>query len=180
LIAQEFFVVSKLEAAERQLDQAILLFFSRKDQVSIHTLATSAYQIISDICKKKGIEREIEDSAVLEKLGIKHELIDAIRKPQNFFKHADKDADQSVRLNPMLTACFMMSAVQYLLKLRTNQTAECEVFRFWFFLRKPEDAPQEVKALLGATPSTIDPDDYEFFSEAIELNRGRRVEGGAA
>jgi hypothetical protein len=173
LIPQDFIVISKLEAAERQLDQAILLFFARQDQVSIHTLATSAYQIIADICKQKGIEREIEDSMVLEKLGIRRELIAAIRKPQNFFKHADKDFHQSVKLNPMLTVCFMMSAVQYLLKLRPVQTPECEVFRTWFFLRLPDHTPPEIKVLLNAAPVSVDPEDYEFYSQAIELHRSR-------
>ena len=44
--------VSKLDAARRQLDCAIELWFAGKDEVSIHTLAAAAHQIISDINKK--------------------------------------------------------------------------------------------------------------------------------
>ena len=168
---QDFLVISKLEAAERQLDQAIQMFFARSDAVSIHTLATASYQIITDICKRKGIKREIEDSQILEELGIKKELIASIRKPQNFFKHADNDHDGTVELNPMLTVVFIMSAVQYLLSLRSRPTAECEVFRTWFFLRLPSHRPPEVQAIIDRTQVTIDPEDYGFFLEAIRLHR---------
>lgn len=171
MIPQDFPVISKLEAAERQLDQAIRLFFARADAVSIHTLATSAYQIITDICKHKGIKREIEDSEVLEEFGIKRELLNSIRQPQNFFKHADKDHEHTVNLNPMLTVVFMMSAVQYLLSLRPRPTAECDVFRTWFFLRLPSHRPAEIQTIVDRLPLTIDPDDYAFFGEAIATRR---------
>jgi transcriptional regulator with XRE-family HTH domain len=41
--------VSKLDAARRQLECAIELWFLEKDEVSVHTLAGAAYQIIHDI-----------------------------------------------------------------------------------------------------------------------------------
>jgi hypothetical protein len=48
--------VSKLSAAVRQLDCAIELWFFDKDEVSIYTLVTAAYQIIYDINKIKGTD----------------------------------------------------------------------------------------------------------------------------
>ena len=42
--------ITKLEAAERQLAQAIRLFFGQGDEIAIHTLASTAYQILSDMC----------------------------------------------------------------------------------------------------------------------------------
>lgn len=172
---EEFILVSKLEAAERQLDQAILLFFGKGDQVSTHTLAAAAYQIISDICKHKRIEREIEDSKLLDDLGIKRELLASIRKPQNFFKHADNDPEQKVRLKPFLTVCNIMSSVQYMLKLRSKPTPECEVFRAWFFLQIPECTPPGIKATTGANKVSIDTSDYQLFLETIDFHR----KGGA-
>lgn len=180
MISQDFLVVAKLEAAERQLDQAIRLFFAREDQVSIHTLATSAYQIITDICKHKGIKREIEDSEILEEFGIKKEVIVSIREPQNFFKHADINYNKQVRLNPMLSVVFMMSCVQYLLSLRACPTAECEVFRTWFFLRLPSHRPKEIQEIFDLAKLAADPEDYEFFCEAISIRRRQLVENGAS
>ena len=46
--------VSKLDAARRQLDCAIELWFADKDAVSTHGLAAAAHQIIHDTNRKKG------------------------------------------------------------------------------------------------------------------------------
>lgn len=179
-ISQDFIVVSKLEAAERQLDQAILLFFGDQDIVSVHTLTTAAYQIIADVCKHRGIPREIEDSPILEQFGIKREVLAVIRKPQNFFKHGNKDHTDTVQLNPMLSVCFIMSAVQSLLQLRTRQSPECKVFRLWFFLRLPERMPPEIKKLDSMAKVTADPHDLAFFQELIQLVRLQDSATGAA
>src|SRR5438067_13371157 len=100
----EFQTVAKLEVAQRQLAQAIRLFFDSGDQVAIHTLASAAYQIFSDVCGKRGIPREIEDSAILDEMGVKKQVLEAMPRPQNFFKHADRDGDEAtVRFSPMLS-----------------------------------------------------------------------------
>src|SRR5437660_11025323 len=98
-----FQTIAKLDAAERQLAQAIRLFFDRGDEIAVHTLASAAYQVLSDLCAKRGIAREIEDSEILAEIGVKGEFIAAMRKPQNFFKHADRDAEDTVRFSPMLS-----------------------------------------------------------------------------
>jgi hypothetical protein len=46
--------ITKLDAAIRQLDTAITLWFTEADTISIHTLACSAHQIIHDINQQKG------------------------------------------------------------------------------------------------------------------------------
>ena len=149
------------------------------DQVSIHTLVAAAYQIVVDVCKVRGIPREIEDSTILKDLGVKREVISAIRRPQNFFKHAETDHDQTVKLNPMLSACLLLAAIQYMLQLRLRPTPERDVFRTWFFLRLPERAPPEIKAFLKSLPIEIDPEDYGFFLEQIHLRRSRSGAGAA-
>jgi hypothetical protein len=50
------FKVSKLDAAKRQLETAIRLYFSDGDPVSIHTLTAAAYNILRDVTKQKGVE----------------------------------------------------------------------------------------------------------------------------
>jgi hypothetical protein len=41
--------IYKIEAARRQLDSAIELWFLDKDEVSVHTLAAAAYQLVHDL-----------------------------------------------------------------------------------------------------------------------------------
>ncbi len=56
--------ITKFEAAKRQLDTAITLWFSEADTVSIHTLVCSAHQIIHDINQQKGHRDLLYDSLV--------------------------------------------------------------------------------------------------------------------
>ena len=59
--------ISKIDAARRQLDCAIELWFFDKDEISIHTLAAAAYQIIHDLKVHKGIVRDLlYDSAMIK------------------------------------------------------------------------------------------------------------------
>lgn len=55
-MAQAEFRVAKLDAAKRQLETAIRLYFASADPVSIHTLTAAAYQLLLDLNKKAGGE----------------------------------------------------------------------------------------------------------------------------
>jgi|SRR6516162_5327594 hypothetical protein len=45
--------ITKEEAARRQLETSIALFFCENDDISIHVLASSVAQILTDICRMK-------------------------------------------------------------------------------------------------------------------------------
>lgn len=164
-----FQTIAKLDAAERQLAQAIRLFFERGDEIAVHTLASAAYQILSDICAKRGIAREIEDSSILEEMGVKKHVLTAMRKPQNFFKHADRDVDETVRFSPMLSVCFMVYAVSFHYAITGRQFAEGLVLRSWFYAKHPERAPEPLRAAIAKMAPTLDPADLEFFAHQIPV-----------
>ena len=46
--------ISKIAAAQRQLDAAIRMFFQREDELAIHTVAAAAFQILRDVTKQRG------------------------------------------------------------------------------------------------------------------------------
>lgn len=46
--------ITKLTAARRQLCAAIRMFFVREDELAIHTVASAAYRVISDLKSKRG------------------------------------------------------------------------------------------------------------------------------
>ena len=48
--------LSKLEAARRQLETAIKLYFADGDDVSIHSLVAAAYALLRDINEYRGGE----------------------------------------------------------------------------------------------------------------------------
>lgn len=81
--------VTKLDAARRQLDQSIRLFFGGGDLLAVHTLAFAAFRILLDIYphhKEDDFSKQVD--AVIADLGWKHFVGTA-----NFLKHADRDAD---------------------------------------------------------------------------------------
>jgi hypothetical protein len=47
--------ITKIEAAKRQLNIAIYLFFSDYDLISTHTLSAAARGILYDLAKKENI-----------------------------------------------------------------------------------------------------------------------------
>ncbi len=55
-------VVDKLDAACRQLDTAITMFFEGWDVVSQHTLISAAYGILYDLSKHRSIRGSVKDS----------------------------------------------------------------------------------------------------------------------
>ncbi len=52
--------VSKLAAAQRQLDAAIRMYFGEEDELAIHTVVSAAYSIISDLKSKRGRDESVD------------------------------------------------------------------------------------------------------------------------
>ena len=106
-------MITKIQAAEHQLDTAIRLFFENIDLLSSYTLAAASREITDDLCEKKTHELFQQEFARLGdalkvhlsfrekvKIYIKEEYYkDAMRlfrKRQHFLKHADKDPDGEI------------------------------------------------------------------------------------
>jgi hypothetical protein len=125
--------VSKLDAARRQLDGAIQLWFYGGDPVAIHALACAAHQVIQDIAEKKSarqyhlkrlVEQVVEPSHV-------QEAMDAIRKPMMFFKHADRDPHDVLEFEPRLSEVFIMLAGGCLRDIGESVSDIQRAFLFW-------------------------------------------------
>jgi hypothetical protein len=54
--------ITKEESAHRQIETAINLFFCEGDEISIHVLANSAAQILTDVCKAKNVKFFVTNS----------------------------------------------------------------------------------------------------------------------
>jgi hypothetical protein len=103
--------ITKLDAAQRQLDCAIELWFLDKDPVSMHTLAAASYQILHDIKAGKKLPRKLLYDLPLIDEQNREKWIKALKRPMNFFKHADQDPNSLIEFNPISTLGFMVFAV---------------------------------------------------------------------
>ncbi len=129
--------VSKLDAARRQLDCAIELWFAGKDEVSIHTLAAGAHQIIHDINKKKGNQDLLFDSGVIKDES-RAKFVALVKRDMNFFKHADRDAEGITEFVPLGSILFMLFSAVGLQQLGERLNDVEDIFILWLALHHPD------------------------------------------
>lgn len=130
------FHLTKFDVAERQLNQAIHLFFDGGDPVSVHTLAEAASQVLYDIRKEIGAVSKLRDSDRIRP-EYKREWLAALARSRNFFKHADKDADVVHEFKDEFNHFSIMDGVNMLLSAKNSWTPETIVFFTWFATRHP-------------------------------------------
>src|SRR5271163_1574815 len=96
--------ISKLDAAKRQLDSALTLYFRYGDPVSTYTLTAAAHQILMDLGKQDGVESIVKSHGVKAiKEEFQKEYLKKINEAENFFKHADRDPNELLDFNPETT-----------------------------------------------------------------------------
>lgn len=84
--------VSKIEAAQRQIDAAIRMLYRGEDPIAVHSVISAANGIVRAICKSKNTPVWIEHAALI-KPGMEREYWKGFLRMANFIKHADKDPD---------------------------------------------------------------------------------------
>jgi len=82
--------ITKLEAAGRQLDSAIRMFFSNEDILAVHTVSRAAFRILYDINTES--DSKVALKAYIDKVGEKQ-----FNETTNFLKHADRDPEGEKR-----------------------------------------------------------------------------------
>src|SRR6266849_392075 len=100
--------ITKLDAARRQLETAITLWFNGGDPVSIHTLACAAYEIIHVVSQARHRARDLLFDTLIVKDEYLGEWNKLIKRPANFFKHARHDPDGTIDFNPALSEGFIL------------------------------------------------------------------------
>ena len=101
--------ITKIEAARRQIDAAIELYFHEGDELAIHTLVGASPTLITDLSKAAKFE-SILDRYIVPDWRWKFEK--AIRGPQNFIKHADTDAEATLDFNPHNTELMLFIDIE--------------------------------------------------------------------
>jgi hypothetical protein len=147
--------ISKLDAARRQLETVIRLYFSDGDPVSIHTLTAAAYNIIRDITAKRGAEPMLVKDQVFEYVRPEFKKIFAgkINEAENFFKHAERDHEASLDFNPDMSEMLIFDACSQYHRLTGEQPPLFLIYLGWFMANYQEVFifPEELKRTLHAT-----------------------------
>lgn len=150
--------ISKLEAAQRQLDCAIRLFFENEDSLAVHTLAHAALRVLLDLYRHRGRDdfHQQLDSLVEERLGWR-----GFNRVPNFLKHADQDPEELLRWHsPEDTFCTLGFAAILYRRMLGRFTPEMRAFDNWITVLHHDEFD---------LPADPDPDIEAAFRESIEL-----------
>ncbi len=122
--------LTKLEAAQRQLNRAIRMLFTEDDPVCTHTLAGAASILLTDLVEHHNPGSTWEQKAQEDnKLG-RAEFFRIARKAQNFLKHARDDPSDTLEFNPSDTDALLTLAVFNASEL-APLSPEADVFQLW-------------------------------------------------
>jgi hypothetical protein len=126
--------ISKLDAARRQLEVAIRLYFFDDDPVSIYTLGAAAYGVLRDIALAKKVQLLTGEQRLIDRVvpGKERELLAALRRHQNFFKHADRDPDAAIDFNPESTEWLLFDSTVAYAQLTNETTPLMGTFNLWW------------------------------------------------
>lgn len=126
--------ISKLEAAERQLNCAIRMYFDEEDQLAVHTISRAAFRILYDVypsMKDDGYSSNIE--AIILQMGWKR-----FNRGTNFLKHALDDPDGLIDIPELDTQLGLGIAGMLLYKLTGKITPEMRAFDAWMKVTHPD------------------------------------------
>jgi hypothetical protein len=141
--------IPKLDAARRQLDTAIALFFQSADPVCIHTLACAAYDVIDNVNQSRGRTETFVKRRYPRQPG--KMSVAAINSAQNFFKHADRDPEGELEFFTEMTEPIMADACRTYMDMTGESVAIFHCFLWWFKSREGAagfDFPPERRGLL--------------------------------
>jgi hypothetical protein len=127
-------VITKLDAAKRQLETVIRLYFHDEDPVSIYTLVCAAYNIVRDVNKKLGGPPMLIKDDLIEvyvKTEFQQQMRRKLNEPENFFKHADRDHAETIEFNPDASEFMILDAVRGYSRITGEWTPLFRVFYGW-------------------------------------------------
>lgn len=140
----EIVTVKKLEAAKRQLQTAITLWFADADSVSVHTLACAAHQIIHDInADRKGNELLLDSVVIKDEF--RGEYLKEMRKAMNFFKHAERDPNPngSIEFSQAITDLFILFSIIGLERFGEQINETSVAFLLFYAIKNPRLVAKE-------------------------------------
>lgn len=133
--------ITKIQAAQRQIDAGILMLFRNDDPVAVHTVAMAGFRISRDLVEKKGLEHTMES---MIRPGKEKEFWGSLNSFSNFCKHADRDPnDISSGFREDVNDSALLIAASYYESLGYPRTKEMWVLWAWYGALHPDVLSQE-------------------------------------
>ena len=166
--------VNKIDAARRQVEAAIRLFFSNEDPVAIHTLVFAGLGILKDLAEIRSDANFHHEILGQFKPDKKKEILKFLNRVANFLKHADRDPDETLKdIKEEANDGFLLLACLYYKDIKKSLTPTMLVFCGWFTVLHP-DLLKENETSMPMRKFLSMPDMENFRS----WNRLRQLEFG--
>jgi hypothetical protein len=131
--------ITKLNAARRQLETAITLWFHDADPISVHTLVMAAHGILRALNKKRGGEPMLGDpTSPYIRPGFEKRVADMFVKSSNFFKHGAKDPLTTDYFAPESNQYMILDACRVFTLLAQEKRPLMWTFIFYLAFHEPE------------------------------------------
>ena len=168
--------VSKLEAAQRQLDVAIQLMFADADAIAVHTLVGAASLLMSDLIEHRAPSKSWDKQAQEANNLKSTEYFRIMRTSQNFLKHARADPYGILELDPCDTESLAFWVVMNGSEL-SPMSIEAQVFQLWYIashapLKSTESPLREAIEVLGDLRSIPRGERLRIGAKALTEARG--------
>jgi hypothetical protein len=170
--------VSKTDAAKRQLETAVRLWFYSGEPVSIHTLTAAAHQVLHDLGKAQGIRSILRELPEKVRPEFQKKLRELLSRYENFFKHAERDPNALLDFNPEATECYLLDAVCTYESITQEVTPILSAFKTWMFMHNPDLLNEPYRQALlqklnEGGPDLRDIPKEEFFKNYVLYFLGR-------
>jgi hypothetical protein len=166
-------VISKMDAAGRQLETAIRLYFNGGDPVSIHTLGAAAHTLLRGLASAAIVPLELEDFPMAE--GLKARFKAAIDECRDVAGNAPGGADDLFDFDPALAPFFIFDAISNYQALGGEIGTPFSAFRGWFCALHMDEFlfMEEDRAYLMKMKNRYAEDRATYYAEMMHAGRGR-------
>jgi hypothetical protein len=164
--------ITKLDAARRQLETAIILWFHDADPVSVHTLAMAAHAILRAFNRKRGGEPMLGDPSSRIRPGFEKEYADVVAKSSNFFKHGARDPLATHDFPPESNQAVILDACQAHRLYAQEERPLMKTFTFYLAFHLPRVFKREFLDLVQREPLSSEIkrlSKREFFAEFLPI-----------
>lgn len=126
--------ITKLDAARRQIDAAVSLWFQEGDPLAVHMLIAGGHHLCNDMTGKKVSFLWNNSLCPPEH---RKALIAYLVRVENFCKHAEKNDPDTVEIDPDFTALYAVDSIELFLHLNGRMTDLMFAFRTRFTFATP-------------------------------------------
>ena len=155
---------NKPDAARRQIDAAVRIFFDEEDELAVLTLAGAAFRIVRDLSEARGTGFVWTTWKGMIKPGMEAELWGAFNKVPNFLKHANRDPDGVLDdVEDGLCVPMLIFAIWLYADLGFQRTPEMVTFIVWCI------AFEQSK---GLTAEGLSTEQRAVFENVAKMGRG--------